>query len=91
MLKNDIIVIVLVIAFIAVSIGSVISYQQGYEQGIQYQRAQPVNITVESYAGTTMITTSNEQVSRMATLGLSTTNDFVRSNNITAWDIRYAP
>jgi len=99
MLKNDIIVIVLVIAFIAVSIGSVISYQQGYEQGIQYQKEQPVSVTVQSltwHQGDNpiipfVVSSRTGDYARPGTISMQTDSQFVKENNITLWMVTINP
>ena len=49
MKKEDIGIIILALAFVAVAVSSVISYQMGFQKGVDYQKEQPFEITIDTY------------------------------------------
>jgi len=99
MKRIDIITVVLVLAFIAVSIGSVISYQQGYEQGIQYQKAQPVSVTVQALTWElgdrpiepVTVSSQTDNMARPGTISMDTDSPFIRENDVRLWVVTINP
>lgn len=79
--KDEIIVMMIALMFVAVVWGSAISYDMGYKKGIQYQEEQPVNITVSWYNATCntasfdeYILTDKEEISISPEQGISVYN-----------------
>jgi len=84
---------------LALIAGLVIGHMNGYQQGIDYQKAQPVSMTVEALTwqpGTSPIvpvvmSSYTGNYARPGTISMETNNTFIRENKINLWVVTVNP
>jgi hypothetical protein len=63
----------------------IICYEQGYNQGIAYQKTQPVMLHIDDVRGTNVINTHEIALSEKGSISMGTGGRFVQENNITQY------